>query len=302
MKKYDLHIHSKFSDGDYTLEEIIDKLKEYGIEIFSITDHDNIESIKEMKKVNTKGLIYIPGIEVSCEKDGYKMHILGYNIDGENSEIQKMCMDMKTRKNIRNLEIIQELKEKYGIEITREETNKLLMSKGFVGQTTIARLLVEKGMVPNIKYAFDNFFKNLELKTPATTQLEEAIKIIHNANGLAVLAHPISLERTYGVNIEDIFDMFKKAGIDGIELFNSKHSLSDIKRYLKLAKKEKLLISGGSDYHGEIMKPNIKLGGLSKDETEKKHHYQMTIISKCINNTKEYMNNEKKKDGEDIER
>jgi predicted metal-dependent phosphoesterase TrpH len=287
MKKYDLHIHSKFSDGDYTPEEIVDKLKECGIEIFSITDHDNIESIKVMEKIDKKGLTYIPGIEVSCEKDGYKMHILGYNVDGNNQELMEMCRNMKLRKNIRNLEIIQQLKEKYGIVISKEETEKLLTAKSFVGQTTIARLLNQKGIIPNVKYAFDNYFKHMDLKTPATTELNKAIQIIHNAGGYAVLAHPITIERDYDVDIDDVFDMFRKADIDGIELFNSKHTLSDIKRYLSLAKREGLLISGGSDFHGEIMKPNIKLGGLSKDGTDKKEHYEITIISRCINKENE---------------
>lgn len=282
MKKYDLHIHSKFSDGDYSVEEIIDKLKVCGIEIFSITDHDNIQSIKAMENIDRKGLIYIPGVEVSCEKDGYKMHILGYNIDANNEELIKLLQDMKLRKNLRNLEIIQQLKEKFGIVITKEETEKLLKAKNFVGQTTIARMLTQRGEIPNTQYAFDNYFKYLDLKTPATAQLEQAIRIIHNAGGYAVLAHPISLEKTYGVNIEDIFGMFRDVGLDGIEIFNSKHTLSDIKRYLKLAKKEKLLISGGSDFHGEIMKPNVKLGKISKDDSEKEHHYKMTILSKCI--------------------
>lgn len=87
MRKYDLHIHSQFSDGEYTLEEIIEKLKNNGIEIFSITDHDNAESIAEMEKVDKKGLTYIPGIEFSTSKGKYKMHILGYGIDGHNEQL-----------------------------------------------------------------------------------------------------------------------------------------------------------------------------------------------------------------------
>lgn len=286
MKKYDLHIHSKFSDGDYSVEEIVDKLKLCGIDIFSIADHDNIQSIKAMKNVELEGLIYIPGVEISCEKDEYRMHILGYNIDANNEELIKLLQDMKLRKNLRNLEIIQQLKEKFGVVITKEETEGLLKAKNFVGQTTIARILTERRDIPNTQYAFDHYFKHLDLKTPATAQLEQAIKIIHNSGGYAVLAHPISLEKTYGVNIEDIFEIFRDVGLDGIEIFNSKHTLSDIKRYLKLAKKENLLISGGSDFHGEIMKPNIKLGALSKDNSEKEHHYKMTILSKCIDKSR----------------
>lgn len=303
MEKYDLHIHSKFSDGDYTLQEIVEKLKENGITIFSITDHDNAKSILEMEKVDKKGLTYISGIEFSSSKGKYKMHILGYGIDGHNEQLLQTCKEMKIRKNIRNLEIIQQLREKYKIEITKEETLKLLQSESFVGQTTIARLLVQKGIIPNVRYAFDNYFPNLDLKTKATIDLDKAIQVIHNAGGVAVLAHPVTIERNYKVNIEDIFEIFTQAGIDGIEVFNSKHTLSDIKRYYKLAQKEELLISGGSDYHGEIMKPHVKLGKISKDQTEEKEHYCMTVIPLCISKEEKLskMEQQNKEEKEDIE-
>ena len=155
MKKYDLHIHSTFSDGYYSLEEIVDKLRYYGIEIFSITDHDNIDSIKAMSKIDTQGLTYIPGVEFSAHKDMYKMHILGYGIDGNNEELIKLCKNMKLRKNIRNLEVIKQLKDKFGIIISKEEVSELLKAEHFVGQTTIARLLVKNGIIPNVKYYFD---------------------------------------------------------------------------------------------------------------------------------------------------
>ena len=142
MKKYDLHIHSQFSDGDYSVEEIVSKVRECGIEIFSITDHDNIESIKAMENVDKRGVVYIPGVEISCEKDDYKMHILGYNIDANNTKLIQLLQNMKLRKNLRNLEIIQQLKEKFGIIISKDDTEKFLTAKNFVGQTTIARLLV----------------------------------------------------------------------------------------------------------------------------------------------------------------
>lgn len=297
MNKYDLHIHSKFSDGEYSLEEIVKKLRENGIKTFSITDHDNADSIKAMKNVDTSGLIYIPGIEFSASKGKYQMHILGYGIDGHSNELLVACKEIKTRKNLRNLEVIQQLKEKFGIEITREEALELLNRTGFVGQTTIAKLLVDKGIIPNVKFYFDNFFKELKLKTDATIDLDRAVQIIHNAGGMAVIAHPISIENKYGVQIDEIYEIFRNAGIDGIEIFNSKHTLSDIKRYYKLAREEKLLVSGGSDYHGEIMKPNIKLGKISKDNTEEKEHYCMTVIQKYLEKEKE----RKMKEGEEME-
>lgn len=297
MNKYDLHIHSKFSDGEYSIEEIVKKIRENGIKTFSITDHDNADSVRAMNSVDTSGLIYIPGIEFSASKGKYQMHILGYGIDGNSTELLGACKEIKTRKNLRNLEVIQQLKEKFGIEITREEALELLNRAGFVGQTTIAKLLVDKGIIPNVKFYFDNFFKELKLKTDATIDLDKAVQIIHNAGGMAVVAHPISIENKYGVQIDEIYEIFRNANIDGIEIFNSKHTLSDIKRYYKLARKENLLVSGGSDYHGEIMKPNIKLGKISKDKTEEKEHYCMTVIQKYLEREKE----RKMKEGEDIE-
>lgn len=282
MKKYDLHIHSTFSDGYYSLEEIVDKLRYYGIEIFSITDHDNIDSIKAMSKIDTQGLTYIPGVEFSAHKDMYKMHILGYGIDGNNEELIKLCKNMKLRKNIRNLEVIKQLKDKFGIIISKEEVSELLKAEHFVGQTTIARLLVKNGIIPNVKYYFDSLFPFINPETIATTELEEVINTIHNAGGYAILAHPITIEDEYNVKIENVFNLFINAGIDGVEVFNSKHSLTDVKRFFKLAKDNDLLISGGSDYHGNIMKPHVKLGKISKDDAEKQEHYEITIISKCI--------------------
>lgn len=298
MNKYDLHIHSKFSDGEYSIEEIVKKIRENEIKIFSITDHDNVDSIRAMKNVDTSGLIYIPGIEFTASKGKYQMHILGYGIDGNSHELLGACKEIKTRKNLRNLEVIQQLKEKFGIKITREEALELLNRTSFVGQTTIAKLLVDKGIIPNVKFYFDNFFKELKLKTDATIDLDKAVQIIHNAGGMAIIAHPISIENKYGIQIDEIYEIFKNASIDGIEIFNSKHTLSDIKRYYKLARKENLLISGGSDYHGEIMKPNIKLGRISKDKTEEKEHYCMTVIQKYLEREKERT----LKEGEDIDK
>ena len=298
MNKYDLHIHSKFSDGEYSIEEIVKKIRENEIKIFSITDHDNVDSIRAMKNVDTSGLIYIPGIEFTASKGKYQMHSLGYGIDGNSHELLGACKEIKTRKNLRNLEVIQQLKEKFGIKITREEALELLNRTSFVGQTTIAKLLVDKGIIPNVKFYFDNFFKELKLKTDATIDLDKAVQIIHNAGGMAIIAHPISIENKYGIQIDEIYEIFKNASIDGIEIFNSKHTLSDIKRYYKLARKENLLISGGSDYHGEIMKPNIKLGRISKDKTEEKEHYCMTVIQKYLEREKERT----LKEGEDIDK
>ena len=98
MKKYDLHIHSKFSDGDYSVEEIVSKVRQCGIDIFSITDHDNIESIKAMENVDKRGLVYIPGVEISCEKNDYKMHIL-YGISTITSEYENEKKFKKFRDN-----------------------------------------------------------------------------------------------------------------------------------------------------------------------------------------------------------
>lgn len=194
MKKYDLHIHSQFSDGDYSVEEIVSKVRECGIDIFSITDHDNIESIKAMENVDKRGLVYIPGVEISCEKDDYKMHILGYNIDANNTKLIQLLQNMKLRKNLRNLDIIQQLKEKFGIIISKDDTEKLLTAKNFVGQTTIARLLVKERIIPNTQYAFDNYFKYMDLKTPATAPLEQAINTIHLAGGYTLKILKISID------------------------------------------------------------------------------------------------------------
>ena len=293
LKKIDLHIHTKNSDGDYSESEIIELLKEKEVEIFSITDHDNIDSIYNIKKINLKDMTYIPGVELSVKKEKYKCHVLGYGMNPAKCHgLQEICNEIQTKRKIKFLELVQDLKDKFGdelnIEISREDVENLFEKTKVVGKTDLAKLLVDKGVGNSFDEVYKKYVKPLRFQTIYRIDLQDAINAIHEAEGIAVLAHPVTVEQTSKQNIEEFIDEFIECGIDGIEVLSSKHSLDDIKRFYKIAKEKQLLISGGSDYHGEIRKKNVKIQQLSKDKIESEEDkFEITIIPICLQRNRE---------------
>jgi predicted metal-dependent phosphoesterase TrpH len=242
----DMHIHTKYSDGDYTIPEIINKLKEKNIKLFSITDHDNINSCYEMENIKLENMTYIPGIEFSSKLNNIKCHILGYNIDYKNPIIQKECNKIKLRRINKIVKLVRHLTEN-GIEITEEEFNNILYKNGTFGKIDICRILMKKGYGKKEEI----YDKYLEIPLPNhRSNASEIIKTIKQANGISVLAHPKEIEEEYRINIDDIIRKYIELGIDGIEIYNSIHTLKDVKRYIEIAKKYNLITTGGSDFHG----------------------------------------------------
>lgn len=242
-----MHIHTKYSDGDNTVREIIKKLKEKQIKLFSITDHDNINSCCEMEFIKLEeDMTYIPGIEFSSNLDNIKCHILGYNIDYKNPIIQKECNKIKLRKINKIIKLANHL-TKIGINISKQEFDNILHKKGTFGKIDICRILINKGYGTKTEI----YDKYLEIPLPNhRSDASEIINVIKKSNGISVLAHPREIEEEYKINIEDIIKKYIELGLDGIEIYNSIHTLKDVKRYLEIAKKYNLITTGGSDFHG----------------------------------------------------
>ena len=243
----DMHIHTKYSDGDYSLEEIIGMLKEKNIKYFSITDHDNINSCYEMENIKLDNdMEYIPGIEFSSKLDDIKCHILGYNIDYKNPVIQKECNKIKLRRINKIILLVDHLSD-IGIEITKSEFNNILYKNGTFGKIDICRILMDRGYGKKSEV----YDKYLEIPLPNhRSNASEIIGAIKKANGISILAHPKEIEMEYRINLDDIIRKYIELGIDGIELYNSIHTLKDVKRYIEIAKKYDLVTTGGSDFHG----------------------------------------------------
>lgn len=269
----DLHTHSCYSDGEYTPNELILKAKSEGIKMISITDHDTVLGNQNitLKKEEKSGIKIIPGIELSAKVDKGQMHILGYNIDIYNNELNKKIKELKNNSLYSVLAIIVQLKKDYDITFTTEEILEILNSKGNIGRPDIAKLLVKYSYTSSVKEAFDKYLTNKKISSiKKGITYNECINLIKNAGGIAVLAHPKTLKCT-SKELEKIIIELKKSGIEGIEAYHSIHTPEEIEQYLALANKYNLLVSGGSDYHGPLIKPNIELAtGVNNNIKTKK--------------------------------
>lgn len=260
----DLHIHSRFSDGEDTIEEIIDKLKSINIKVFSITDHDNIDSCIYLKDKKSNGIKYIPGVEISSYYKRMGIHILGYYIDSDNKKLIKLLDRINNKRKKRMKEILKKLKIRSGVTLSNDDFDILMNGKS-IGKKALSKILVKEKLGNDYKEIRDNYLSNMKCKVSYRSSIKKVCKIIKLSNGISILAHPKEMEVRYKIKLEDVIEDLIKYGINGIEVYHSIHSKEDINRYLKNANKYNLLISGGSDYHSSL-KNNI--GKLSKDNIE----------------------------------
>lgn len=237
--KADLHNHTVNSDGILTPTELYKYARKRDVDVIAITDHDSIKAINEIKENN---LPIIIGVELSTYSKGENIHLLGYFIHNEIPK--KICsiLDYYAQKRQeRALEVIEKLKKYFNISIKYEDIEKY--ADGAIGRVHIAQAIEEKYKVP-FNEIFEKYIGDDALAYVKTENLDfkEAIDILHNNNAIAVLAHPVYIKRN---NVEDLVKM----GVDGIEAFYPTNTIEDEKYFLKLAKKYKLLVTGGSDFH-----------------------------------------------------
>lgn len=261
--KYDLHIHSNYSDGEYDILTLIEKLKEENIEMFAICDHDSIDSIDYLKNLKIKNINYISGVEISSYYKKMGIHILGYYIDGNIMPLKRLLTKINQKRKKRMKEILQKIKIKNGIVLNPDDLDEL-MSTNNVGKKNLSKILIKNNFGNSYLEIRNNYLTNLHCKTSYRANIKKVCKVIKEAKGIPVLAHPKELELRYGVRLENIIKDMIKCGIKGIEVYHSIHDDKDIARYLNIANKYNLLISGGSDYHNS--NGNKRLGILSKEE------------------------------------
>lgn len=249
MKYADLHIHSSFSDGKLTPEQILEIACEKQIKYISITDHDSIDSQYITKEVNDKVRV-IPGIELSSEIDDFEIHILGYFIDIDDDKLNETVNSLK-KERIKRVELIIEKLKDQGINL---DIKNMMQDNLCVGRAHIANEIVRCGYEENFKCAF---LKYLIKGKPAYVKgnkltYKKALKVINDANGIAVLAHPGKIYRSMA--IEKIIKELKCYGLKGIEVYHPSHTKEQVNLFYNLSKKYKLLITGGSDFHDESNK------------------------------------------------
>lgn len=248
--KADLHVHTTFSDGMFSPEEVVKMAKDIGLYGIAITDHDTVSGIERAVEAGKQwGVSIVPGVEISTVSQGQDIHILGYYIDPGNVTLQQRLQQQRNARFERNRGILDKLSQ-MGIMI-REEEVLAKKENGFadmnVGRPHIAEVLMDKGIVQTVEEAFDRFLGKEGAAYVLTPRIspEEAIALIQEAGGAAVLAHPGLYED------RDLVHRLAKSGLAGIEAVHPDHSDSMKTELTKITQGYRLVASAGSDFHGE---------------------------------------------------
>jgi predicted metal-dependent phosphoesterase TrpH len=263
--RIDLHIHSTASDGTFSPLEILNLAQSINLGAISITDHDTIDGTKEALAIGIPPSIdFLTGVEISAVPPAHfsfpgSFHILGYAINIDDSILNQTLVKLQEARKKRNPRII-ELLNHMGFELTLNEIRKDF-GECQLGRPHIAKQMVKKGFVQSVSEAFDKY---LAKGQPAYVDkyridCDRAIEVIRNAGGIPVLAHPVLLEIKNDDVLEKLIVCLKEMGLKGIEAYYPEQPPDLTARYIKIADRHGLLITGGTDFHGSI-KPEIKMG------------------------------------------
>ena len=269
----DLHIHTKYSDGEYNEHQILEKIKEANISEFSICDHDTIEGCQKvyniLKETNTN-FIFHTGIELSCRVNdflnGINIHLLVRDFDLENPTIHSIIEKIADFR-LQKLQImIDRIKERFNFVIPKKDIQEALKQTNSIGKPHLYTILNKYKQITRETY-YTNM-KHLDtnhLKLDAT----EILTLMKDCKGYVTLAHPIEIMDDYNLTYNDIDDLvkhLKEKGLDALETKHSKHTEENYYEFSKIAQKYNLIETEGSDYHGPSVKPNVKLGICKKQQ------------------------------------
>jgi 3',5'-nucleoside bisphosphate phosphatase len=262
MRYADLHTHTYHSDGTRSPREVVDVALSHGIEILSISDHDNLAAFYEIKTyADERGVTLIPGIELSCAHEGIDVHVLAYAFDPHDEEIARRLTHFRETRQRRGYAIVEKLRS-LGVAISENRVDELAAG-GAMGRPHVARALVEAGHASSVADAFDRY---LGTGKPAYVEKErfrinEAISLIRAAGGLTSIAHP-----TLYPDHEHLIPLLLDAGIDGVEVLHPDVGEADRERYANLVRFRGKMATGGSDDHGSV-KTTETLGTIRVPET-----------------------------------
>lgn len=259
MFKVDLHIHSTASDGRLSPAEVVHRAAEAGLAVIALADHDTVNGIvPALEAARTfPSLKVIPCVEISTDISKGEIHVLGYFIDYTNHDLQATLGRMRHSREGRAEGMIAKLRN-LGLPIEWERVKEIAGS-GSIGRPHIAQAMLEKGYIASIKEAFTKYisrdgpaYVEREKMTPA-----EAVELILRANGLPVLAHPVTINDLEAMVIE-----LMTAGLVGIEAYYDGYTTEEINRLVSLADRHGLIVTGGSDYHGLDANTETMIGGV----------------------------------------
>ena len=280
MSFIDLHFHSSYSDGTMSPAELVALAQKNNLTGLALTDHDTIEGVKEfLHECQHYKITGLAGLEISSNHGSQPIHILGYDFDLNNNSFRQAIKQLQATRITRNKKIVKKLND-LGITTSYDEICDIAQI-GQVGRPHFGQYLINKRLVKNMAQAFDNYLKMgrrayVERQSLST---QEAISMIKEANGLAILAHPCTIkgdENKLFKTLDDFVDM----GLDGLEVFYPIHSKNLTSKLQTYCRTRKLAITGGSDFHGAV-RPGTSIGGHKKNQ-----RIPATILTDLLAHTK----------------
>ena len=271
----DLHTHSTASDGTYTPAQLMEYAHARNINAIALTDHDSIDGIIEaQKKARELSMEFIPGIELSIQWPTGEFHLLGPGLQSPSKELLGAIDFLRQERDNRNIKMAQKLQEQ-GIVITYEEVVEKAGTKT-IGRPHFASLMIEKGFIRQRQQAFDQYFaKGRPCYVERTgLDLEDAVKAIKTSGGIPVQAHPLSMYVSWG-KMEDTMIDIQMHGVEGLEAWHPGTRVSEAYRLEELARKLGMTATAGSDFHGEKVRADRKIGYTAgKSKIEDKFWYE----------------------------
>jgi hypothetical protein len=255
----DLHMHSTFSDGSLTPEALVDEAQAAGLSAIALTDHDSTSGVERfVAACARKGLRGIGGVEMSVDVKKGTLHMLGYFVDPSEERLQAVLARIREGRDDRNHEILEKLCS-LGMKLAWDEV-AAYAGEDVVSRPHFARAMVEKKYVSSTEEAFDRFLGKGKPAYVDRMRLSpvDSVAAIRGAGGVAVLAHPFTLELKDKA-LETYVGELKVAGLAGIEVYYSEHTPAQQRAYLDLCRRMGLAPAGGSDFHG-LINPAIRIG------------------------------------------
>jgi hypothetical protein len=255
----DLHSHSTASDGSYSPSALVGLALERGLSALALTDHDSVSGLPEAEAAASGGALrIIRGVEIEIAFGPGEFHLLGLRLERLGGELGDVLQRLFLAREERNRRILDKMRDA-GFAATMDDL-KAVAGEGSAGRPHIAALLVERKAVRTRQEAFDKYLAKGRpfYEAKDCLELDEAIRIIREAGGLAVVAHPLSLFVSWG-RLGSLMDEWKELGIDGIEAYHPTAKVSHCRRMEKMARERGFRVTAGSDFHGAI-RPERKLG------------------------------------------
>nr|BBH89568.1 PHP-like protein [Thermosporothrix sp. COM3] len=249
----DLHTHSTASDGLYSPTILLEKAQEAGLHVLALTDHDTTNGLDEAAEAaRARDIEFIPGIEINTTVGKSEIHVLGYYLEYKRPEFQATIKILRDARELRGKRMVELLNEN-GINISWDRVREL--AAGAVGRPHVAQALVEAGYVQSVAEAFDQYIGSGRIAYVPRYKLSpaDAVRLIASANGLPVMAHPVSLP-----GLDELRNWLPElchAGLVGLESYYGDYSDEDVQALLALAKEYNLIPTGGTDFHGPGIHP-----------------------------------------------